>query len=381
MKFKQLLASIQTTHNHFQEVAAKAINRSLTIRNWIMGYYIFEYEQKGEDRAKYGERLLTEIAQKLPDLKLSITSLKLCRQFYLYYPQILEIAKEELRKNNMRIGQTVSDQFLLIDKQQHEINSNTNKNIYILSTHLQLPAERLINNLSFSHIVTLLILDNPLKRVFYEHECIKGNWGVRELKRQINSFYFERMGLSEDPEKLSRIIQQTTTQTVTPADFIKNEYTFEFLGIADRLAVGETALQQQLLDHLQEFLLEMGHGFCLEGRQKKILIGREYFFIDLLFYHRILKCHILVELKLDTFRHADVGQLNTYLQYYKAEMMQPGDNQPIGILLVADKDAALVKYATAGLDIDLFVSKYSIALPTQESLEKFIVDELRRYEG
>lgn len=380
MKFKQLLTSIQTTHSHFQETAAKAVNRALTTRNWIIGYYLVEYEQKGEDRAKYGERLLTEIAQKLSDLKLSVTALKLCRQFYLYYPQMLEIARDELGKNNMQIGQTVSDQFQQIDSQSNEIKTNTNKTNYILLAHLQLPIEKLINNLSFSHIVTLLILDNPLKRIFYEHECIKGNWGVRELKRQINSFYFERMGLSDDPEKLSRIIQQKTTQTITPADFIKNEYSFEFLGIADRLAVGETALQQRLLDHLQEFLMEMGHGFCLEGRQKKILIGREYFFIDLLFYHRILKCHILVELKLDTFRHADVGQLNTYIQYYKAEMMQPGDNPPIGILLVADKDAALVKYATAGLDIDLFVSKYSIELPTQERLEKFIADELRRYD-
>lgn len=378
MKFKQLLTSIQTAHHHFQEIAAKAINRTLTIRNWIIGYYIFQYEQKGEDRAKYGEQLLTEISQKLPDLKLSMTNLKLCRQFYLCYPQILDIAKEELMKNNMRIGQSVTDQLQIHENQINETKLNINKSHSKLSASLQLPAERLINNLSFSHIVALLILENPLKRVFYEHECIKGNWGVRELKRQINSFYFERMGLSEDPEKLSRIIQQTTTQTVTPADFIKNEYSFEFLGIADRLAVGETALQQRLLDHLQEFLMEMGHGFCLEGRQKKILIGREYFFIDLLFYHRILKCHILVELKLDTFKHADVGQLNTYIQYYKAEMMQPGDSPPIGILLVADKDAALVKYATAGLDIDLFVSKYSIELPTQERLEKFIADELRR---
>lgn len=379
MKFKQLLTSIQTTHSHFQETAAKAVNRALTIRNWIIGHYIFEYEQKGEDRAKYGERLLAEIAQKLPDLKLSMTNLKLCRQFYLYYPQIWEVAKDELRKNTMRIGQSVTDQLQLIDYKSNEIYSNT-KNNYTHSVLLELPPEKLINNLSFTHIVALLILEDPLKRVFYEHECIKGNWGVRELKRQINSFYFERMGLSDDPEKLSRIIQQKTTQTITPADFIKNEYSFEFLGIADRLAVGETALQQRLLDHLQEFLMEMGHGFCLEGRQKKILIGREYFFIDLLFYHRILKCHILVELKLDTFRHADVGQLNTYIQYYKAEMMQPGDNPPIGILLVADKDAALVKYATAGLDIDLFVSKYSIELPTQERLEKFIADELRRYD-
>ncbi|WP_343745394.1 PDDEXK nuclease domain-containing protein [Chitinophaga sp.] len=379
MQFKQLLTSIQTTHSHFQETAAKAVNRALTIRNWIIGHYIFEYEQKGEDRAKYGERLLAEIVQKLPDLKLSMTNLKLCRQFYLYYPQIWEVAKDELRKNTMRIGQSVTDQLQLIDYKSNEIYSNT-KNNYTHSVLLELPPEKLINNLSFTHIVALLILEDPLKRVFYEHECIKGNWGVRELKRQINSFYFERMGLSDDPEKLSRIIQQKTTQTITPADFIKNEYSFEFLGIADRLAVGETALQQRLLDHLQEFLMEMGHGFCLEGRQKKILIGREYFFIDLLFYHRILKCHILVELKLDTFRHADVGQLNTYIQYYKAEMMQPGDNPPIGILLVADKDAALVKYATAGLDIDLFVSKYSIELPTQERLEKFIADELRRYD-
>jgi predicted nuclease of restriction endonuclease-like (RecB) superfamily len=236
---------------------------------------------------------------------------------------------------------------------------------------------KLITKLSYSHLELLLNINDQLKRTFYELECIKGTWSVRELKRQINSLYFERSGLSANPEELSEIINKNTIPR-KPTDIIKNIYSFEFLNIKINPIVEESDLETALLDHLHEFILEMGNGFCFEARQKRILIGTEYYFIDLLFYHRILKCHVLIELKLGKFEHGDIGQLNTYLNYFKEEIGEKSDNAPVGILLVAEKDNALVKYATAGIDENLFAQEYLIQLPSIKQLETYIENELRK---
>jgi predicted nuclease of restriction endonuclease-like (RecB) superfamily len=201
---------------------------------------------------------------------------------------------------------------------------------------------------------------------------------VRELKRQINSLYFERSGMSAKPEWLSELTQQKA-ETANPTDIVKSLYAFEFLGLKTKDALEESDLETALLDHLQDFMMEMGHGFCLEARQKKMLIGDEYFFIDLVFYHRILKCHVLVELKVEDFNHHNIGQLNTYVNYYKAKEMQTDDNPTVGILLVTNKNNALVEFATAGIDNHLFVSKYLLELPKKEQLEAFINNELLKW--
>lgn len=408
MKFNHLLNSIETTHVHFQEVAAKAINRSLTIRNWMIGCYIVEYEQKGVDRAKYGTQLLEQISKELPVLKLSATNLRLCRQFYQYYPQIREAVSDELKNNPIQIRQSLTDEFEKINMQIHQTLSdelqvynnqsdtirqtvsdqlNTPINSIAPSSTDQLQIDRvsgkkIVNNLSFSHISLLLRIEDTFQRTFYEVECIKGNWSLRELKRQIGSLYFERMGLAKDPHKLSRLIQQSTESPVTPADLIKNVYSFEFLDLPQKAIEKESTVEQKLLNHLQEFLLEMGHGFCLEGRQKRILIGQEYYFVDVVFYHRILKCHVLIELKVGDFTYADAGQLTTYLNYFKAKMTAPGDNPPIGILLVTNKDEALAEYAIpSGMDQQMFISTYAVQLPTREQLQQFLAGELRRCES
>lgn len=244
-------------------------------------------------------------------------------------------------------------------------------------TDLLIATQIVFRHLFFSHFAELALLTDSLKRTFYELESIKGCWAVRELKRQINSLYFERSGMSQKPEKLSEMVQLKAEQN-TSDDIVKSVYFFEFLGIKAKDAVEEKDIEAALLDHLQEFLLEMGHGFCFEARQKKILIGDDYFFIDLVFYHRILKCHVLVDLKIDAFNHINAGQLNTYLNYYKKEVMRPDDNPPVGILLVADKNETLVEYATAGMDNLLFVSKYLLKLPNKKTLETFIRNEFKK---
>lgn len=358
MKFKNLVVSIQDTHELLFQAASKAVNVSLTLRNWLIGYYIVEYEQEGEDRAAYGSHLLDRLSEQLSIKGLVSAELSRCRQFYSCYPQILGSLPQDFMDSlpHPILGSLTQES----DKSNYKLQSN-----------------QLISKLSYTHLVELIKIESELKRSFYEIECIKGNWSVRELKRQIGSLYFERSGMSLKPEKLSELTQ-AKVEKLKPVDVVKSVYAFEFLGLKVKDAVEESDLETALLDHLQDFMLEMGHGFCLEARQKKILIGDEYFFVDLVFYHRILKCHVLVELKVEDFNHHNIGQLNTYVNYYKAEVMQKDDLPPVGILLVTGKNTTLVEYATAGMDNKLFVSKYLLELPNKESLAKFIQLEISK---
>ena len=375
LNFESLVAEIQQTHQHFQQQAVKAVNISLTIRNYLIGFYIVEFEQNGEDRAAYGSKLLDSLAAKLSIKGLVSAEISRCRQFYFCYPQILGALTQEFKnlvpqhilgtlsqESNMGVEPSIMESSKL---------QSTKSNLYV-------PGEKLLSKLSFSHLVELIKIQDHLKRTFYEIECIKGTWSVRALKRQINSLYFERSGMSAKPEWLSEITQQKA-ETANPTDVVKSVYAFEFLGLKTKDALEESDLETALLDHLQDFMMEMGHGFCLEARQKKMLIGDEYFFIDLVFYHRILKCHVLVELKVEDFNHHNIGQLNTYVNYYKAKEMQTDDNPTVGILLVTNKNNALVEFATAGIDNHLFVSKYLLELPKKEQLEAFINNELLKW--
>jgi len=239
-----------------------------------------------------------------------------------------------------------------------------------------IPALELIQKLSFSHFSELIAISDKTKRSFYEIECIRGNWSVRELKRQIGSLYYERSGLSKDKKKLAALTQEGT-ETDEPKLAIRDPYVFEFLGLKPREVMSESHLEEQLLDKLQDFLLELGHGFCFEARQKRILIGDTHNFVDLIFYHRILKCHVLVELKIEQFSHENIGQLNTYVSWYKKNMMMAGDNPPVGILLCTQRDRTLVEYALAGMDNGLFVSKYQLELPKKEEMQRFIEEQVR----
>lgn len=362
--FQQLLSSIEQIHNHLQARAINAVNQALTVRNLLIGFYIVEYEQRGEDRAKYGSNLLGELSQKIKIKGLSAPELSRCRQFYNCYPQILGAVAQEFKNllPNPILGSLT---------QRFDNYLTAERNI------LEVPPDKLLTRLSFTHFTQLIKIDDPLKRTFYEIECIKGTWSVRELKRQIASLYYERSGLSAKPEKLAEIVYQKTTPQ-QPPDIIKNIYAFEFLDLKVRDVVEESDLEAALLNHLQEFILELGNGFCLEARQKRILIGETYYFIDLVFYHRFLKCHVLIDLKIGAFEHGDIGQLNTYLNFFKANITEESDNPPVGILLVAEKDHALVKYATAGMDKNLFVQKYLVKLPGKKQLENYINHELQR---
>lgn len=377
MNFELLVDTISKTHSHFQQQAVKAVNISLTLRNWLIGFYIVEFELFGEDRATYGDKLFDTLSTRLKSIKgIDRRSLYRFKDFYLLYPQIGQHLREE--SNELSFPNLFSSSIVGTATPQLETSPKVGAVNPQSENRLLVPAKKLLNNLSYSHIEQLLQFAEPLKRTFYELECIKGTWSVRELKRQINSLYFERSGMSKKPEMLSEITQQKA-EMATPSDIVKSVYAFEFLGLKAKEAMEESDLETALLDHLQDFMMEMGHGFCLESRQKKILIGDEYFFIDLVFYHRILKCHVLVELKVEDFNHHNIGQLNTYVNYYKANIMQEDDNPTVGILLVTNKNSALVEFATAGMENKLFVSKYLLELPKKELLEAFIKNELQKW--
>jgi len=245
-----------------------------------------------------------------------------------------------------------------------------------VSAQLAVPPEKILSTLSYSHIELLVGIEDSLQRTFYEMECIRGNWSVRELKRQIGSLYYERSGLSKDKKKLARLIR-AGTETADPKLAIRDPYVFEFLGIKPKEIMAESDLEEALLNKLHDVLLELGDGFCFEARQKRILIGKKPGYIDLVFYHRILKCHVLIELKVAEFNHEHLGQLNTYVSWYHKNMMSEGDNPPVGILLCTQKEHALVEYALAGMNNRLFVSKYQLELPKKVEMERFLKEQMK----
>ena len=249
-----------------------------------------------------------------------------------------------------------------------------------LTPQLTNSGQTLLSRLSFTHFAELLEIQDSLKRVFYEVECIRGNWSVRELKRQIATLYYERTGLSRNKKKLASLVEQTSEKQEARLP-IRDPYIFEFLGLKSKEVMGESDIEDALLDKLQEFLLELGYGFCFEARQKRIPIGSKQCFVDMVLYHRILKCHVLIELKVDEFNHEHLGQLNTYVNWYKKNVMTERDNPPVGILLCTQKDHALVEYALAGMNNKLFVSKYQLELPKKEEMEKFIEEQMKEVQG
>lgn len=375
--FESLLAQISELHLRLQTYSSNAVNQALTVRNWIIGFYIVEFELEGKDRAIYGEKIIDRLAQRLSVIKgLDRRSLFKFRTFYLYYPQIGFFLK----------GQ--GNPFLAIMQQIEglekvgTLSPQSEKDLIVgaaspqFKTELMVSGEKLLTKLSYSHLELLFPIADQMKRTFYEIETIKGTWSVRELKRNINSLLFERLGLARDPSQMAKVSKGNLPSV--PTDIIKNIYAFDFLNLNGRELIEESDLEQALVDNLQDFILELGHGFCFEARQKRILIGENYYFIDLVFYNRILKCHVLVELKIGSFEHGDLGQLNTYVNYFKEEMSELNDNPPIGILMVAEKDHALVKYATGGMDQNLFIQQYLIKLPSKEKFENYLINRLSK---
>lgn len=368
LDFSGLVAAIRQTDAALAEQASRAVNISLTLRNWFIGRHIAEFELQGADRARYGDKLLAELAAALREQAVSNTGK---RQLYSYlafyraYPQIVRTASAQSAQSVLPAPAPAKVPTPSAPSPVQPALPTTDPDL-------------LLGRLSYSHFEQLVELGDPLQRVFYEVEALRGHWSVRELKRQIATQAYQRTALSVDKAAITNSAH-THAERATPQQIIRDPYVFEFLGLKPHEAVTEGQLEDALLDKLQAFLLELGHGFCFEARQQRLLIGGEHFFVDLVFYHRVLKCHVLIELKNDSFSHEHLGQLNAYVSYYQQHQMTEGDQPPIGILLCTRKNQELVEYALAGMSNQLFVSRYQVQLPGKAEMAAFLhraVEEL-----
>ncbi|MGH9834094.1 MAG: PDDEXK nuclease domain-containing protein [Blastocatellia bacterium] len=361
LSYQTLLDAIAQVHDTAQRQAAQAVNLRLTLRNWLIGYHIFEYEQHGQDRAEYGARLLAELAR---DLKRRIGNgftkryLEIFRQFYLRYP----IAQSVISQLGFTLPAPPGVPFEPLEWQDDEYFA------------------QLFRKLPWTHFIELIRLDDPLKRAFYELEAVRQHWSARELKRQLGSLLYERVGLSRDKEGVLKLAREGVINE-TPAELIRDPYVFEFLGLKREELYTEAQLERALLDHLQEFLLELGQGFCFVARQRRVTFDNEHYYIDLLLYNRRLRCLCAIDLILGHFRHEYAGAMNFYLNYLKSEEMEPGEQPPIGLILCSEKNETHVEYALGGLSNQVFVSKYLLHLPPKEELEAFLRRTRKRLEA
>ena len=320
--YDSLLAHIGEALESGRKKAASRINEAIVETYWIIGKYIVDFEQAGNEKAEYGSETLKRLSK---DLTLrygngfGLSNVTKMRELYQAYP----------------ILQTLSAK------------------------------------LSWSHYVELLKIDDPLERSFYLKECEQENWGVRELRRQMRSMLFQRLALSKDKKEVLRLSKEGQV-IEKPEDIIKDPYIFEFTGLPQLPVYKEGDLEKALIDNISKFLLELGKGFAFMGRQQRINIGGRIFKVDIVFYHTILKCYVLIDLKRGEVQHEDIGQMNMYLNYYREEVNTEGDNEPIGIVLGAYEDKLMVKYATQNISNKLFVSKYQLYLPNREQLENEI---------
>jgi predicted nuclease of restriction endonuclease-like (RecB) superfamily len=355
--YSTLITDLASLIEQGRKAAVRYVNTALVATYWLMGRRIVEYEQKGKERAEYGEELLIRLAGDLSvrfGKGFSKSNLFMMRAFYLAYPE-------------QQIFQTVSGKFL-----PAEVEDKTRK-IQAVSGISETLMRKF--SLSWSHYCLLLRLDEPFKREFYEAECIRGNWSVRQLDRQIQSMLYERTALSK---RKMAIIAKAHEKPITlkPEDEIKDPYILEFLGLKDEYS--ESQLEEALIKHLEYFLLELGIGFTFVARQKRITLEGSHYRLDLLLYHRILRCLVAIDLKIGEFTHADAGQMNLYVNYLKDREKLPEENDPVGLILCADKKKTVVEYALGGMSNRIFASKYKLQLPDPEVLKAEIEHEKQR---
>jgi len=363
-KYSNLITEIVSLIEQGRKTAVRYVNTALVVTYWLVGRRIVEYEQKGKARAEYGGELLKKISVDLTKRfgkGFGYINLNLMRQFFLAYPfkRILYTASEESSKP--KIIQTLSKQF----QKSHTLSSQS-EIPHTLGAKFPL---------SWSHYCLLMRLEEHHERKFYESECISGNWSVRQLDRQIQSMLYERTALSK--HKMAVIDKAHQKPIILkPEDEIKDPYILEFLGLKDEYS--ESQLEEALIKHLEHFLLELGIGFTFVARQKRITLEGTHYRLDLLLYHRILKCLVAIDLKIGEFSHADAGQMNLYLNYLKDKEKLTGENDPVGIILCSDKKKTVAEYALAGMSNKIFASKYKLQLPDPNILKKEIEHEKRR---
>lgn len=328
---QKLYSNVQAIIEKSKNTVSRAVNFTMVKAYWEIGRLIFEEEQNGKNRADYGTHLISSLSKKLSGeygKGFSTTNLKQMRQFFVQFPK----------------SQTLSDQ------------------------------------LSWSHYLILLKIEEKKSRQFYQKECINSQWSVRELERQVSSLLFERLAMSKNKKGLLALSKKGH-ELQTPSDLVKNPYVLEFLGLKQEAKMFEKKLESALIEHLQEFLLELGKGFSFVGRQQRLKIGDEHFYVDLVFYNRITRSFVLIDLKIGKLTHQDIGQMQMYVNYYKRTQKIEGENDPIGILLCSDKDDTVVEFTLPDGKQEIFASKYKLTLPTKKELKAEIQKERKLLEN
>lgn len=343
--------------------AYRAVNFAMVQAYWHIGREIVEEEQKGKARAQYGEYLLKELSERLAKefgKGFDPSNLRYMRLFYLSF-EIVNAVRSQ------------SSAIEIYDAVRH-ISSHAQKSHALRD---ELPVVR--PELSWTHYRLLLKVERPDVRKFYVDECITGNWSTRQLERQINSFYYERL-LSSRNKNIVRSEIKKLEPGPSPNDIIKDPYVLEFLGMKESKKYLETDLEHGLIDKLHNFLLELGKGFSFIARQKRITVEDEYYYIDLVFYNYILKCFVIIDLKVGKLTHQDIGQMDFYVRYFEKEIRQPEDNPTIGLILCAQKNEAMAKYTLLKDSKTIFASKYKLYLPTEKELKEELEREKRMLE-
>lgn len=338
----QFLESVSAVLTRARKAAKTAVNLSMVYAYFEIGRMIIEEEQHGQDRAAYGKQILRELSIYLTRIYgkgFSVGNLKNMRQFYKVYA-------------SDQIGETVFSQF---------------ENLPAVSTERKF-------FLSWSHYLKLMRIGNVDERHFYEIESVKNDWSLSELKRQYNSSLYERLALSTDKDKIYRLALDGQT-VETPQDAVKDPYVLEFLGLPELPEYSESELESRIIDHLQQFLLELGTGFAFVGRQVRFTFDEEHFMVDLVFYNRLLRCFVLFDLKIGELKHQDIGQMQMYVHYYDRKMKLPEENPTIGIILCKDKNNAVVEMTLPEDNSQIFASKYETVLPSKEDLQKLLEEQ------
>jgi predicted nuclease of restriction endonuclease-like (RecB) superfamily len=347
-----------------QTSVARSVNTVQVLSNWLIGRAIVEEEQQGQHRADYGDKLLKNLAKQLKQdfgAGYSYSNLKYIRRFYIVFPQLL---------TEPEIGHALRDQ-----------SSPSPEMVRLSTPDPNWQPGRLHPNLSWTHYRTLMAVEKLEVRAFYEIEALKNNWSARELERQINSLLFERLAKSLDK---SGVMQLATQGQVIqkPADVFKDPVVIEFLGLPESPRLSESDLETALISNLQTFLLELGKGFAFVNRQERITLDGDHFYIDLVFYHTILKCYILIDLKVGKLNHGDLGQLQLYVNYYDRDRCAEDDNPTLGLILCSDKNDAVVRYTLGAEQQDkIFASRYKLYLPTEAELQAELSREISQLQA
>ena len=355
MKFDELVALIQATNEALQKRAVTAVDRSLVMRNWLVGMYIVEFEQQGEDRAKYGQALLSTMAARLSHNKargFSETNLRLFRQFYRTYTGIRQSLPDEFVQQFSLVLPAASQ---AVDVQPLEIHQAVTDELGI-----QLP-------LSWTHYAFLIQIDNENERRFYEVESAQEHWSTRELKRQFNASLYERLALSRNKAGIRELAAKGQV-IQRPADAIKSPCVLEFLNLDEQAGYSESDLEAAIIDRIEHFLMELGKGFLFQSRQYRLTFDEKHFWVDLVFYNRLLRCFVVVDLKIGDITHRDIGQLQMYVNHFDREVKAEDENPSIGILLCKKKNDAVVEMTLPTDNETIFASRYQLYLPSKEEL-------------